>query len=99
MDRSAALVLAPRTRIRMQPITKTAVSDIVHLRAEAAGLPAARITRHSLRTGHATTAALAGVPVDQIAAQTRHRQIDVLVRYYIRPAQTLQRSSSQHLGG
>ena len=32
-----------------------------------------RITGHSLRAGHATAAALAGVPLDRIAAQTRHR--------------------------
>ena len=85
-------------RIRIEPITGKHVSEIVHQRAEAAGLPAERITGHSLRAGHATTAALAGVPAEQIALQTRHRQIDVLIRHYIRPALTLQRSSSQHLG-
>lgn len=86
-------------RIRIDRcLTGKAISEIVHQRAVAAGLPAERITGHSLRAGHATTAALAGVPVDQIAAQTRHRQIDVLIRHYIRPAQTLQLSSSRHLG-
>lgn len=33
--------------VRMEPITSTTVSDIVRLRAEAAGLPAERITGHS----------------------------------------------------
>lgn len=85
-------------RIRIEPITGKTVSEIVPQRAEAAGLRAGRITGHSLRAGHATTAALAGVPVEQIAAQTRHRDLEVLIRHYIRPALTLQRSSSQHLG-
>ena len=35
---------------------------------EAAGLDGTRITAHSLRAGHATTAALAGVPLNRIAA-------------------------------
>lgn len=85
-------------RVRIAPISSTAISDIVHERAKAAGLPAERITGHSLRAGHATTAAVAGVPVEKIAAQTRHRQINILIQHYIRPAQTLQHSSSQHLG-
>lgn len=84
--------------IRIESISPNTVSYVVNQRARAAGLPAERITGHSLRAGHATTAAVAGVPIDQIAAQTRHRQIDVLLNSYIRPAQTLQRTSSQHLG-
>ena len=43
-------------------------------RARDAGLAAERITPHSLRAGHATEAALAGVALDRIAAQTRHRR-------------------------
>jgi len=43
-------------------------------RAEAAGLAAERITAQSLRAGHATTAALAGVGIDRIAAQIRHER-------------------------
>lgn len=85
-------------RVKLIPVSRELISDIVHDRAKAAGLPADRITGHSLRAGHATTAALAGVPIEQIAAQTRHRQINVLVQHYIRPAQTLQRTTSQHLG-
>lgn len=42
--------------------------------------------------------ALAGVAVERIAAQTRHRRIDVLVECYIRPAQALQTTSSRDLG-
>ena len=71
---------------------------MIHTRAQAAGLPAERITSHSLRAGHATTAALAGVPLERIAAQTPHRDLSVLVERYIRPRETLARTSSRDLG-
>ena len=48
------------------------------------------------RPRHATTAALAGVPLDRIAAQTRHRDISVLINRYIRPLEA--RTSSRDLG-
>ena len=56
-------------------------------RARAAGLAAERITAHSLRAGHATSAAVAGVALDRIAAQTRHKRLSTLIERYIRPAQ------------
>jgi integrase len=82
----------------LEPISGAVAARVVKLRAEAAGLGAERITGHSLRTGHATTAALAGVGLDRIAAQTRHRRIDVLVERYIRPVQALATTSSRDLG-
>ncbi|CAN5141100.1 site-specific integrase [soil metagenome] len=82
----------------LQPISGSAVSKVVKDRAAAAGLSAERITAHSLRAGHATSAALAGVSIERIAAQTRHRRIDVLIERYIRPAQALQTTSSRDLG-
>ncbi|MEP6527552.1 MAG: tyrosine-type recombinase/integrase [Nocardioidaceae bacterium] len=71
---------------------------MLRARAEAAGLDGKRVTAHSLRAGHATTAALAGVPLDRIAAQTRHRDISVLVNRYIRPLEALATTSSRDLG-
>ena len=59
---------------------------------------AARITARFLRAGHTTTAALAGVPLERIAAQTRHRDISVLVDRYLRPLDALATTSSHHLG-
>jgi len=53
----------------LEPISGNAVTRIVKDRAGFAGLAAERITAHSLRAGHATNAALAGVSVDRIAAQ------------------------------
>lgn len=71
---------------------------MLRARAEAAGLDGTRITAHSLRAGHATTAALAGVPLDRIAAQTRHKDLGVLVNRYIRPVEALATTSSGDLG-
>ena len=85
-------------RPSLQPISGTAVSNIVKDRARAAGLSGDRVSGHSLRAGHATSAALAGVAVERIAAQTRHRRLDVLIERYIRPVQALQTTSSRDLG-
>jgi site-specific recombinase XerD len=86
-------------RATTRQISGDAVSRIVKERAAASRLRGgARITAHSLRAGHATSAARAGVGVDRIAAQTRHRRIDILVERYIRPAQVLQTTSSRDLG-
>jgi integrase len=74
------------------------VARMLRARAEAAGLDGTRITAHSLRAGHATTAALAGVPLNRIAAQSRHKDISVLVNRYIRPLEALATSSSRDLG-
>ena len=53
---------------------------------------------HSLRAGHATAAAMAGVPLDRIAAQARHKDLTVLVNRYIRPLEALATTSSKDLG-
>jgi integrase len=87
-----------RGRDGSSPITGGTVARILKTRAEAAGLPSARISGHSLRAGHVTSAAMAGVGVDRIAAQTRHRRIDVLIEHYIRPVEALRTTSSRDLG-
>ena len=61
-------------------------------------IPASRITAHSLRAGHATSAAVAGVALDRIAAQTRHKRLSTLIERYIRPAEAMQYTSSRDLG-
>ena len=71
---------------------------MLRTRAQAAGLDGNRITAHSLRAGHATTAALAGVPLHRIAAQTRHKDLSVLVNRYIRPLEALATTTSSDLG-
>jgi integrase len=84
--------------VSLQPLGPDVVARMLRARAEAAGLDGTRITAHSLRAGHATTAALAGVPLHRIAAQTRHKDISVLVNRYIRPLEALAMTSSGDLG-
>ena len=84
--------------VTSQPISGEAISIVLRKRARAAGLAAERITAHSLRAGHATSAAVAGVALDRIAAQTRHKRLSTLIERYIRPAQVLEHTSSRDLG-
>lgn len=88
----------PHRAVTREPISGEAVSIVLRRRAKAAGLAADRITAHSLRAGHATSAAVAGVALDRIAAQTRHKRLSTLVERYIRPAQALEYTSSRDLG-
>jgi integrase len=67
-----------------EPISGEAVARMLRTRARAAGMSTERITGHSLRAGHATTAAAAGVPLDRIALQTRHKRLSTLIERYIR---------------
>jgi hypothetical protein len=41
---------------------------------------------------------MAGVPLSRIAAQTRHKDLAVLVNRYIRPLEALFATSSRDLG-
>jgi hypothetical protein len=66
-------------------LTGKSVSDVVHRRAVLAHLPdAAGYTGHSLRSGAATSAYLAGAPVAEIAAHGRWSATSPVVLGYIR---------------
>jgi integrase len=84
--------------VSLQPLSGHVPARMLRARAEAAGLDGTRVTAHSMRAGHATAAALSGVPLDRIAAQTRHKDLSVLVNRYIRPLEALATTSSKHLG-
>jgi integrase len=84
--------------VSLEPLSGHVVARMLRARAEAAGLDGTRITAHSLRAGRATAAALAGVPLNRIAAQTRHKDLTVLVNRYIRPLEALATASSRDLG-
>ncbi len=86
------------SRVSDQPLGNHVVARMLRDRAVAAGLDGTRIIAHSLRTGHATAAAMAGVPLNRIAAQTRHKDLSVLVNRYIRPLDALATTSSKDLG-
>lgn len=81
-----------------EPIGVRTVSRMVQARARAAGLDGLPVSGHSLRAGHATTAAANGASIDRIAAQTRHRDLNTLMEHYIRPPNDLANSTSRNLG-
>lgn len=84
--------------ISNHPLAPHTISRLLRAHADAAGLPAARITSHSLRAGHATTAYTAGIHIDSIAAQARHKDLSVLLNRYIRPPDALATTTSRDLG-
>jgi integrase len=84
--------------VTAERIGPRAVSRLVQARANAAGFDGIPVTGHSLRAGHATTAAVNGAPIDRIAAQTRHRDLGTLLNHYIRPAEALATTTSRDLG-
>jgi integrase len=79
-------------------LSGNAIARMLRNRARDAGLPAERITPRSLSAGHATTAAVAGVTLDRIAAQTRHKRLSTLLARYIRPAQALEFTARRDRG-
>lgn len=89
MDRE----VSPRNReeIRDHP-SRSVARDLVH-RSQFRSCPPLPVS-----AGHAATAALAGVPLDRIAAQTRHKDLPVLVNRYIRSLEALATTSSKDLG-
>ncbi|BDO43145.1 integrase [Cellulomonas sp. NTE-D12] len=84
--------------VTSEPLSGAAVARVLQGRAAGAGLSDLPISGHSLRSGHATAAAAAGVGVERIAAQTRHRHVDTLIHRYIRPVEALATTSSAGLG-
>lgn len=82
----------------LEPIGPRTVSRMVQARAAEAGMDGKFVSGHSLRAGHATTAAANGAGVDRIAAETRHRDLDTLIEHYIRPSDALATSTSRDLG-
>jgi integrase len=62
-------------------LTGPSVALILKAYAEKAGLPAANISGHSLRSGLVTSAAQIGVSAYKIQQQTGHRSAEMLARY------------------
>lgn len=78
-------------------IAPSSLNNILQARAKAAGLDLPDLSAHSGRAGHITTAALAGLPTEQIARTSRHKNLAVLAGY-IRPATVIGDSTSGFLG-
>ena len=72
------------------------VATIVKRCAAAAGIPPDRLSGHSLRAGHATTAARNGAPDRTIMRQTGHKRTETLDSY-VRPATVFVDNSADYL--
>jgi site-specific recombinase XerD len=79
---------------RLSPID---VSRVVKKLAQRAGLDPAKYAGHSLRAGHATSAAIAGASERSIMNQTGHRSV-LMVRRYIRDGSLFRENSAGKLG-
>jgi len=73
------------------------VARIVKKLALRAGLDASKYAGHSLRAGHATTAAIGGASERSIMNQTGHRSVQ-MVRRYIRDGSLFRENSAGKLG-
>jgi integrase len=73
------------------------VARVVKKLADRAGLDSANYAGHSLRAGHATTAAMAGASERSIMKQTGHRSVQ-MVRRYIRDGNLFRENSAGKLG-
>jgi site-specific recombinase XerD len=73
------------------------VARVVKKLAIRAGLDAAKYAGHSLRAGHATSAAIAGASERSIMNQTGHRSVQ-MVRRYIRDGNLFRENSAGKLG-
>ena len=84
---------------RIQPgrLSGGDVARVVKKLAERAGLDAAKYAGHSLRAGHATSAAIAGASERSIMNQTGHRSVQ-MVRRYIRDGSLFRENSAGKLG-
>ncbi len=79
---------------RLSPID---VARVVKKLADRAGLDSAKYAGHSLRAGHATSAAIAGASERSIMNQTGHRSVQ-MVRRYIRDGSLFRENSAGKLG-
>ncbi|PYT17249.1 MAG: hypothetical protein DMG59_07980 [Acidobacteria bacterium] len=79
---------------RLSPI---AVARVVKKLAMRAGLDPAKFAGHSLRAGHANSAAISGASERSIMNQTGHRSVQ-MVRRYIRDGSMFRENSAGNLG-
>jgi integrase len=84
-------------QLRMGRLSGIDVARIVKKLAHRAGLDVSKYSGHSLRAGHATTAAMAGASERSIMKQTGHRSVQ-MVRRYIRDASLFRDNSGGKLG-
>jgi len=79
-------------------LSTNSVTAVLKQRAAAADLDTTRLSGHSLRVSHVTTAAANGRPEREIAAQTLHAPGSLVLRRYIRHGSRFTENSAKHLG-
>lgn len=84
-------------RVRPGRLSGIDVARVVKKLTQRAGLDAAKYAGHSLRAGHATSAAIAGASERSIMNQTGHRSVQ-MVRRYIRDGSLFRENSAGKLG-
>jgi len=84
-------------KVRQGRLAPADVARIVKKLALRAGLDPAKYAGHSLRAGHATSAAIAGASERSIMAQTGHKSVQML-RRYIRDGTLFRENSAGKLG-
>jgi len=84
-------------QVRPDGLSGVDVARVVKKLAGRAGLDAVRYAGHSLRSGHATSAAINGASERSIMDQTGHRSVQ-MVRRYIRDASLFRENSAGKLG-
>jgi len=82
---------------RAEVISGQAVADAVKRAAENVGLDTEKISGHSLRRGHLTTAARNGAELVDLQKQARHADPRTTAEY-VEDANRMETSTSQHLG-
>ena len=88
-----------RYRISLIPLLDNGIPRVWSLRSgrSNAGIWSPKPAGHSLRAGHATSAAIAGASERSIMNQTRHRSVQ-MVRRYIRGGSLFRENSAGKLG-
>jgi site-specific recombinase XerD len=84
-------------KVQLGRLSGIDVARVVKKLAERAGLDPAKYSGHSLRAGHATSAAIAGASERSIMKQTGHRSVQ-MVRRYIRDGSLFRENSAGKLG-
>jgi integrase len=84
-------------QLQARRLSPADVARIVKKLAERSGMDAAKYAGHSLRAGHATSAAIAGASERSIMNQTGHRSVQ-MVRRYIRDGSLFRENSAGKLG-
>ena len=95
-DLPVFVVVGRSGRIGVEPVSAATITCVVQTRATQAGLTG-RWGGRSLRAGFISTAADLDIPLELIAKQSRHANLDTLIRY-IRVDDPFRRNTAARVG-